>query len=299
MVSRMHDDQVAVDVRQVAALVADELPRFADLPVEPLAGRGTVNAIFRIGDRLTARFPLRPDDPAATRSKLEQEAGAATELVLASPFPVPRPVHVGYPGHGYPMPWSAQTWLDGSTAMPTSCEHSSAFARDLSTLVQALRDVDTRGRRFTGTGRGGDLAEHDEWVEQCFAQSEPLLDTGALRRLWASFRTLPREEPDVMSHTDLIPGNLLVEGDRLVGVLDGGGFQAADPALDLVCAWHLLGADARSVLRRELACPDLQWERGKAWAFQQAMGVVWYYLDTNPPMAEMGRTTLQRLLAES
>lgn len=102
-----------------------------------------------------------------------------------------------------------------------------------------------------------------------------------------------------MSHTDLIPGNLLVEGDRLVGVLDGGGFQAADPALDLVCAWHLLGADARSVLRRELACPDLQWERGKAWAFQQAMGVVWYYLDTNPPMAEMGRTTLQRLLAES
>ena len=120
MVSRMHDDQVAVDVRQVAALVADELPRFADLPVEPLAGGGTVNAIFRIGDRLTARFPLRPDDPAATRSKLEREAGAATELVLASPFPVPRPVHVGDPGHGYPMPWSAQTWLDGSAAMPAS-----------------------------------------------------------------------------------------------------------------------------------------------------------------------------------
>jgi len=26
------------------------------------------------------------------------------------------------------------------------------------------------------------------------------------------------------------------------------------------------------------------------------MGVVWYYLDRNPPMHRMGRTTLQRIL---
>jgi aminoglycoside phosphotransferase (APT) family kinase protein len=82
-------------------------------------------------------------------------------------------------------------------------------------------------------------------------------------------------------------------------VLDGGGFRAADPALDLVSAWHLLGSDARDVLRCELSCSDLQWARGKAWAFEQAMGAYWYYLDTNPPMAEMGRTTLHRLLADS
>ncbi len=101
-----------------------------------------------------------------------------------------------------------------------------------------------------------------------------------------------------MSHTDLIPGNLLIEGDRLVGVLDCGGYRAADPALDLVCAWHVLGSEAREVLRVELSCPDLQWERGKAWAFEQAMGAYWYYLDTNRPMALMGRTTLERLLVD-
>jgi aminoglycoside phosphotransferase (APT) family kinase protein len=90
----------------------------------------------------------------------------------------------------------------------------------------------------------------------------------------------------------------LVDQHRLVGVLDSGGFQAADPALDLVCAWHLLGADTREVLRRELSCPDLQWARGRAWAFEQAMGAFWYYQDSNPPMAEMGRTTLSRLLGD-
>lgn len=294
----MHDDQITIEVDQVAALIADELPQFAGEPIEHLAGSGTVNAIFRVGAQLTARFPLRADDPATTRSFLEQEAAAADELGHVSPFRVPRPVHVGEPGHGYPMPWSAQTWLDGRTATPTSCADSAAFAHDLATLIGALREADTAKRRFTGTGRGGALPDHDAWIEQCLDQSAGLIDTTALRRLWSSFRSLPREDPDAMSHTDLTPGNLLVEGDRLVGVLDGGGFRAADPALDLVCAWHLLGADARAVLRRELAGSDLQWERGKAWAFEQAAGALWYYLDTNPPMARMGRTTLERLLAD-
>jgi aminoglycoside phosphotransferase (APT) family kinase protein len=295
----MHHDQLSITAAQVAALVADELPELAAEPVEQLAAGGTVNAIFRVGTGVTARFPLRPEDPDSTRVRLEQEAVAAAELVGVSPFPVPRPVHVGGPGHGYPMPWSAQTWLDGHRATPTSCESSSAFARDLATLTQALRAADMRGRRFSGTNRGGVLGDHNRWVEECLRKSEGLVDTRAVGRLWSRFRELPREDPDVMSHTDLIPGNLLVEGDRLVGVLDSGDFQAADPALDLVSAWHLLGTGARAVLRRELGCSDLQWERGKAWALEQAMGVVWYYVDTNPLAAEMGRTTLERLLADA
>ncbi|MFI5490698.1 MULTISPECIES: protein kinase family protein [Micromonospora] len=62
-------------------------------------------------------------------------------------------------------------------------------------------------------------------------------------------------------------------GGRLVGVLDGGGFGPADPALDLVAARHLLDVHQRGILRRELGCGDVQWRRGMAWAFQQAMGL--------------------------
>lgn len=71
------------------------------------------------------------------------------------------------------------------------------------------------------------------------------MDVTALRRLWRRLRTTPREQPDLMTHGDLIPGNMLVADARLVGVLDTGGFGPADPALDLVAAWHLLGDDAR------------------------------------------------------
>jgi aminoglycoside phosphotransferase (APT) family kinase protein len=133
-------------------------------------------------------------------------------------------------------------------------------------------------------------------MAKCFEESEGLLDVPPLRELWSRFRELPRTSADVMSHGDLIPGNVLVEGGRLSGVLDTGGFGPADPALDLVSAWHLLHAGPREVLRRILASDDLEWERGKAWAFQQAMGVVWYYVETNPTMSKMGRRTLHRIL---
>jgi aminoglycoside phosphotransferase (APT) family kinase protein len=96
----------------------------------------------------------------------------------------------------------------------------------------------------------------------------------------------------------LIPGNVLVAGGRLAGVIDTGGLGTADPALDLVAAWHLLETGPRQALRDDLRCGDLEWERGKAWAFEQAMGAVWYYADSNPVMSQMGRRTLERIQAE-
>lgn len=127
-----------------------------------------------------------------------------------------------------------------------------------------------------------------------------LLDVPRLRRLWIVMRQLPRGEyADTMNHGDLIPGNVLVAGSRLAGVLDVGGLGVADRALDLVSAWHLLERGPRQVLREELGCDDLEWERGKAWAFVQAMGLVWYYEHSNPVMSRMGRRTLGRVMADS
>ena len=50
--------------------------------------------------------------------------------------------------------------------------------------------------------------------------------------------------------------------------------------------------------REALASDDLQWERGKAWAFEQAMGAVWYYVDSNPAMSRMGQRTLHRIIID-
>jgi len=58
----MHVDELRVTVAMVRELVAAQFPEWADWPIAPVASDGTVNAIFRIGDRLAARFPLAPGD---------------------------------------------------------------------------------------------------------------------------------------------------------------------------------------------------------------------------------------------
>ena len=212
------------------------------------------------------------------------------------PVPTPRPIGIGQPGHGYPMPWAVQSWVAGDTATPKGLSTSTIFADDIADLISALRRADTKERQFCGQGRGGRLRDHDRWMRICFENSEALLDVPKLRCLWERFRELQAPLMLVMCHKDLIPANLLIEGERLVGVLDCGSFGPADPALDLVAAWHLFEENERGNLRARLGCDDAEWERGGAWAFQQAMGLVWYYINSHPGMAELGRSTLHRIV---
>jgi aminoglycoside phosphotransferase (APT) family kinase protein len=292
----MHEDQVEISDELVRGLIANQFPEWAGVPIRRVASSGTINSIVRIGADLAARFPLQRSDPAARRTLLEREAEASVSFARCSPVPAPVPVAIGEPGPGYPMPWSVQTWVPGSPATDADLSMSIRFAKDLAALVGALRDLDTGGRSFEGENRGGALGAHDDWVETCLRHSEQLLDVPRLRDLWREFRALPRKQPDAMTHGDLIPGNVLVGGGRLRGVLDSGGFGPADPALDVIVAWHLLETEARAVFRERLGCDELEWKRSKAWAFEQSIGAIWYYADSNQAMAAMGRRTLQRIL---
>jgi aminoglycoside phosphotransferase (APT) family kinase protein len=291
----MHEDQLDVTENTVRTLLDEQFPRWATLPVRRLQTAATVNAIFRVGDDLAARFPLLMQAPERALSWLQAEKEAAEQLAAASPVPTPMPLAVGAPGADYPLPWVIQTWLSGHDATVEDPGASPGFAHDLAAFIGHLRAADTRGRRFSGTGRGGHLPDHDEWMQTCFRNSQGLLDVDRLRSMWTIFRALPEVDADVMSHGDLTPPNVLVRNGRLVGVLDGGGYSPADPALDLVGAWHLLDDTRRQVVRSALGCSDVQWQRGMAWAFEQAMGLVWYYADSNPVMSRWGRRTLDRL----
>ena len=285
--------------RHRAPAVDDQFPQWRSLPIRPVASEGTVNALFRIGDRLAGRFPLQPADPGETRTWLAAEAAAAADS-WAAPFRTPEPVALGEPGAGYPLPWSVQTWLAGTPASAvdaaggpwaslTTWQRSSAGSGP--STPRAVRSPAPVEGATSGTTTPG-------WRP---ASSEA-------RACWTSRRCagcggrsvlLPAPSSPVMTHGDLTPGNVLVADGRLTGVIDVGGLGPADPALDLVGAWHLLDDVPRDVLRNDLGCDDLEWERGKAWAFQQSMGAVWYYRDSNPAMSRMGQQTLRRLLADT
>lgn len=50
----MHPDQLTVTTGVVTALVAEQFPGWAGLPVREVRSQGTDNALFRLGDRLAA-----------------------------------------------------------------------------------------------------------------------------------------------------------------------------------------------------------------------------------------------------
>lgn len=60
---QLHEDQVGVELEVLGCLIDEQFPQWAGLPLRKLATGGTVNAIFRLGDRLAARFRCVVDLP--------------------------------------------------------------------------------------------------------------------------------------------------------------------------------------------------------------------------------------------
>ena len=293
----MHDDQVDVPVRVVATLVAAQFPQWRGRPVRAIPSHGTVNALFRLGDDIVLRFPLRPSLDAGPRAELRREQEDARRIAPYLPLPVPEPLGLGAPGEGYPGLWAAYRWIPGVTADLRSIADPDRLARDLARFVTALRAIGTGDRGWDGHSRGGPLRADDAWVRQCLAQSTHLIDTVRLAEIWArSLDAAPHGGPPVWIHADLMPGNLLTRDGHLTAVLDLGTLAVGDPAVDLMPAWNLLPAGARRTYREALGADDAAWERGRGWSLLQAIGALAYYEHTNPVMAATARHTLTALL---
>jgi aminoglycoside phosphotransferase (APT) family kinase protein len=294
---RMHSGQADITVELVARCVADQLPRWRDLPVRPVPSDGTVNALFRLGDEIVLRFPLLPSRSDELRAGLREEQDHARRIGPQVPLEVPEPLALCEPSDEYPGPWTAYRWIPGEPASRRNVADFEAFARDLAEFVHALHAIDTEGRRWSGSGRGGPLGRHDEGVRQALAESVALVDTERLEPIWRRCLAAPAPaSPDVWVHADLMPGNLIVRDGRLVAVIDFETVTAGDPAVDLVTAWNLLPRIAREPYRQALDVDDAEWVRGRGWAFVQAIVALPYYVDTNPGMAAIARHTLDALL---
>lgn len=293
----LHDGQLPLDESLAASLIRRAVPEAAGESIRHLPSPATVHAIYRIGSDSAARFPLT----VTSCDDVRRELDALTEFADVCPVAAPRPLRAVEATSEYPSAWSVLSWVDGVTA-DTVNGSGTALARDIGALILVLRSAPTEGRLFDGRGRGGSLRDHAGYVEKCLALSGHLFDEGAARDLWRRLQDTPSSHAEVMSHRDLIPPNIIVKERgrevRLEGVLDGGSFGPADPALDLIVAWHLFDANERAVLRDIVGADDEQWRRSAAWALQQSVGLGYYYESSNPTMSQLGIRTMERLLTD-
>ncbi|HEY2947872.1 MAG TPA: aminoglycoside phosphotransferase family protein [Micromonosporaceae bacterium] len=289
----MHADEVATDLRLVRRLLTHQFPQWADLPLAPVPSAGTDNALYRLGDDLAVRLPRIH----WAVDEVAKEHHWLPTLAPLLPVAIPQPLGMGEPAEGYPWPWSVYRWLDGENPATGGIPDPDSLASQLAQFVSALHRIDPVGG--PPAGRGVPLHERDAPTRAAIDALGESVDTGAVTAAWdAALRAPAWPGPPVWIHGDLSPGNLLCIDGRLSAVIDFAGAGVGDPACDMIVAWNLLPAEARSVFRATVRVDDATWERGRGWALSIALIQLPYYHRTNPALAANSRHVIREVLAE-
>jgi aminoglycoside phosphotransferase (APT) family kinase protein len=259
--------EVDVDEPLVRALLAEQHPDLADLPIEVVAN-GWDNAIVRVGDALVARLPRRE----LAVPLVEHEQRWLPELAPRLPLPIPAPVRIGRPSDRYPWPWSLCPWFDGVSALVSPPSDLAAAAELHGRFFSALHQpapADAPANPYRGVPLA---ARHERTMADIDALDLP--DPTEVIARWRAFlEVAPHEGPPVWVHGDPHPGNLLVHEGRLAAVIDFGDLCAGDRACDLAVAWMLYPSDVRPVFRAAAGdVDDATWARAHGWAL--AFGLV-------------------------
>jgi aminoglycoside phosphotransferase (APT) family kinase protein len=284
---------VTVDV--VVALLRDQFPQWADLPVRPVDVDGAVNSSFRLGDELVVRLPSQHVLDA------EKEHRWLPTLAKQLPMPIPEPVAKGWPSSVFPRVWSIYRWLEGDTADHTPQEDRVTFALDVAAFLGALYRIDARGGPAAGEHsfwRGGPLTHYDQETRNAIADLGDAIDTSAATSVWDAAMDVPYTKEPVWVHGDVAPGNLLVREGRLSAVIDFGASAVGDPACDTVLAWTFLDGESRRAFRQHLPVDHDTWVRGRGWAIWWALYILAWYPDVNPPYTRQCQRVLADIIAE-
>lgn len=306
MSERIHDDELDTSAATVRRLLIGQCPQWSARPMTAVRASGTTNAMWRLHAEHAPDLVVRlPRQAGADSSDLEPAVLAhLTERPLVGGVRTPPLRHVGDPTDAYPRRWTVLEWLDGTDAWTGRHEldrFPGALALDLARVLADLgerRDVPAPSRR--PGQRGGPLepvlASIERWLERPSATD--LVDAAEVRRCAAeSAAALDGEDVPVrFVHGDLIPGNLLVAGGRLTGLLDWGGAGYGDPAQDLTPAWAVLDRPSRAAFADAVAADEATWLRARGIALQQAVAGVVYYRPRHHPLGDVMARTLARIL---
>jgi len=288
---------VDIDVSLVRRLLRTQFPRWAELPIEPVASSGWDNRTFRLGEHMSVRLP----SAAKYALQVEKEQRWLPELAPCLPLPIPVPLAMGVPASDYPWHWSIYRWLDGDNASLESIADYPRFARELARFLGALQQVDATAGPPPGphnSFRGGPLATYDGETRRAIEVLDGTLDTGAVTAVWEAALATTWQGAPVWVHGDVAAGNLLVTEGRLSAVIDFGSSGVGDPACDLAIAWTLLEGASRDAFRAALPLDPATWARGRGWTLWKGLITLAQHQHTNPVEASTARHVIDEVLAD-
>lgn len=269
----MENDRVEITADLISALLRDQHPDLADLPLS-LGALGWDNQLWRLGDDLAVRLPWATDD---ADELLAKEHGILPDLAPRLPIPIPVPKRLGRPSALFPRTWIITTWVPGEPADRVPATNGVAAADALSAFLSALHEPAPPDAPVGRHGRGGPLAASGGGVAHFLrlATDRGLISRpDRVREVWEDASTAPDwNGPATWIHADLHPANVLTGDGSFCGVVDFGDLCAGDPACDLGAAWLLLpnGAIDRFYEGYLPGADDATMRRARGWALLKAL----------------------------
>ena len=263
-------DKGAMTAAVAAALVAEQFPQWAELPVAPVASDGWDNTTFRLGDAMSVRLPSHDRYSPQVRKEQEWLPVLAPRL----PLPIPEPIAQGRPSGLFPRPWSIYRWREGQPAEADCVSDLSCFAADLADFLAALSASDAGQGPAPGTHnffRGGSLLTYDAEVRAAIDILADAIDRDIVTALWEAALGSSWDRPPVWVHGDVAPSNLLLVHGQLAAVIDFGCAAVGDPSCDLVMAWTFFSDASRETFQDALAFDAATWTRARGWALWKAL----------------------------
>ena len=290
--TRMHQGELTITETLIRALLKEQCAEWAVMPLQRIVSSGTDNALFRLGDDYVVRLP-RIDW--AVQS-IDKECAWVPKLAKVLKTPISEPRFKGQPNSSYPWPWMITKWNEGANPGFEQTNEYNLLAVDLANFINQLHMVKLEGG--PKSRRGVPLIQLDTDTRQAISELDGEIDISQITDLWLQLSTTPPwyKEP-IWVHGDILPGNVLIQNNRLSAVIDFSDVGIGDPACDLVIAWSLLNEHSRNVFKESLVNIDEDtWQRGRGWALSIALIMLPYYKNTNPTLATLARRILQQVV---
>ena len=292
--AKMHENEFEVDNCLVRALLKSQYPQWAHLPLKTIPSSGTDNVLFRLGSEYVVRLP-RIDW--ATES-IHKEFEWVPKISRFLTIPISTPLFKGDPELSYPWSWTVTRWNEGHTPNLEKEGEYALLANDLADFLNELHQIPLANGPTSR--RGIPLTELDADTRKAIACLKGEIDVESVTSRWNQLSSAPSWSKDpVWVHGDFLPGNILVQNNRLSAVIDFSDVGMGDPACDLVIGWSLLNSHSRRYFRENLKnIDDATWDRGRGWALSIALIMLPYYKYSNPVLALLARQMIDNVLCD-
>jgi aminoglycoside phosphotransferase (APT) family kinase protein len=210
-------------------------------------GEGWDNKVYLINNELVFRFPRRHDCAIAC---MQKEIGIMSQLARHLPVAVSFPIHIGQACDEYPHPFAGFHYLQGKAINEIGLESlvDGDFPEKYAEFLKALHSVPIENI-------DAEIPDDPQKMDypccrdKALAAVEFLLNVGVDRRstlekipamLDKLQSVFPVKDQFCIVHGDLYSRHILLQDNKLVGIIDWGDIHLNTPAVDLSSIYGLL-----------------------------------------------------------